>query len=92
MIDSMFHYGCWTTSGEYPTHYVKYPGGTVVMNTLDQTVPKRTGVTNFAFTDGHVDNRPFNSLLAPNALTITPLTISPIGPLIRGVYWYPNYP
>lgn len=92
VIDSAFHYGCWTTPGEYPTHEVKYPGGTVEMNTQDQFVPKRTGLTNIAFTDGHVDSRPFNSLLAPTALTITPTTISPYGPLIKGVYWYTNYP
>jgi len=81
-----FHYGCWTDSGEYPTHNVKYPGGTVVMNSLDQKVPARTGITNIAFTDGHVDSKPFNTLTVPNLATIAN------GPPIPGVYWYTNYP
>jgi prepilin-type processing-associated H-X9-DG protein len=86
-VPDNFHYGCWTTSGEYPTHYVKYPGGTVVMNTQDQNVPKRTGVSNIAFADGHVDSKPFNSLVAPNLMSI-----ATSGPMIPGVYWYTNYP
>jgi prepilin-type N-terminal cleavage/methylation domain-containing protein/prepilin-type processing-associated H-X9-DG protein len=81
------NYGCWTTSGEYPTHYVKYPGGTVLMNIQDQNVPKRTGVSNIAFADGHVDSKAFSSLVAPNSLTIV---TNP--PPIPGVYWYTNYP
>jgi prepilin-type processing-associated H-X9-DG protein len=83
------HYGCWTTEGEYPTHYVKYPGGTYI-NSVSQTVSKRMGYSNIAFTDGHVDSRPYKTFSTPNLLTL--LTPPGAPSPITGVYWYPNFP
>jgi prepilin-type processing-associated H-X9-DG protein len=84
------HFGCWTTNGEYPVHSVKTPGGTYTTDSETHlSVPKRTGITNIAFTDGHVDSKLFNTLTTPNLLTIM---VNPNSSPIKGVYWYTNYP
>jgi prepilin-type N-terminal cleavage/methylation domain-containing protein/prepilin-type processing-associated H-X9-DG protein len=83
-----FHFGCWTNVGQYPTHEVKYPGGTITVNIQDGAVPTRTGFSNMAFTDGHVDSKPFKTVAAPTLVAL----LNGAPPPIRGVYWYPNFP
>ncbi len=81
------HYGCWTDEAEYATHEVKYVGGAVTQSIKDGAVPGRTGYTNIAFTDGHVNTRPLKSFAAPTLL----LAVKN-GPPISGVYWYTDFP
>ena len=89
------HYGCWTNYGQYPVHYVKITNSnTPYMTDQEQNslkISPRTGYSNIAFTDGHVDSRPFKTITTPNLLAILASTTPP-SPAIPGVYWYPNFP